>query len=186
MAHSKSNRPLGIVLITISYIVIGLMTFLSSTMEVFGSAEFRETLNRSNVPIFLYFITNLILPLAMVIFAVALWNRKALGWLGVATISAISILVYIFLPLIKYGPESILFILQNAIRIAIPIIILVYLLSKRVMEAYGLREKERKKALTNMGIISVVIGALLITVSPNPRDSIMKLNEEINQQIKKE
>jgi hypothetical protein len=176
----RSNRPLGITLIAIYFVIIGALSLLASLMHVLNLIILLETLERSNMPFFLFVISNLLLPALMVACGIALFNRKAWGWLGIAVLSAINILVFILLPLVFFGASSYVSLLQGSWIIAIPLISLIYLLQNNTMQTYDFSGDSRKYAIISTSIIALILTTLITVLSPNPLKQQIISNNPIN------
>lgn len=176
----RSNRPLGITLISIYFVIIGTMTLLASITQALNLTILFKMLESSNMPVFLFLLTNLLLPLIMVACAIALFNKKSWGWLGIVSFCVLNILVYIFLPLVHFGPSSFIDTVQHAWVIAIPIISLIYLTKNKTMLAYDFSGASRKHAYISASVIASLFTTIIIVLSPNPLRHQISSNNLIN------
>ena len=161
---------------------VGLALLMLTLEQTNSIPELMSSLPKGKLLLFV--ITNVLSPLAMVAGGVGLWQRKLWGWwLSVIAIGAG--LSSIFIMLLKIPTGAAVFISSNAIGSIIGIFMLWYLAKPGLMAAFGFGIDERKKTLGIAFAISVLVGVLVVILTPDPKNA-ANFQESSNQSFNKD
>lgn len=158
------SRPLGVALIAL------LFAFSGAFVLVMTVANLDTAMPPGLIPAFV--LGNVLAPVASICAAYGLWKRLSWGWRLGASLAALNVFS-ILAQLVWIGSHSVMHVLPLLWKLIIPLVMLGYLLSAFLIEAFGwgpAEVKARRAEVLLAGLLAAVVflSALRAAIPASP------------------
>ena len=152
--------PTGIKAVSVLFVLFGSLLLIASIPSFLDLPELLRMLERSNIAIPVFVLTNVVGPAAMLAGGIGLWFKALWAWWICVIVEGIEVSIKTIMAFT--APHALLgtYPLKQNISLLIAIAVLVYLFNKKIFQAFHGEEVARKNMLGILVLVSFVVGGL--------------------------
>jgi hypothetical protein len=154
--------PTGIKVVSVLFVLFGSLLLISSIPNFLDLPELLKMLERSNIAIPVFILTNVVGPVAMIAGGIGLWSKALWAWWICVIVEGIEVSTKTIMAFT--APHALLgtYPLKQNVSLLIAVAVLVYLFNKKIFQAFHGEEVVRKKMLGVLALVSFVVGGLIM------------------------